>query len=170
MAQEPEYIYPPNTLKNKVTVDAGSVDLVAIEQAEAAIMDMKDDYLVWVIEDMDKLQGAYDAAVKDAANRAAAQEDIYAFAHDIKGQGGSFGYPLMTAVGNHLCKFIEGVDGVLNDAQLEVVKVHIDTLRLIILEKMEGDGGKAGDRLLKGLVAVVTKIPGILCPSVVESV
>ena len=160
MAQEPEYIYPPNTLKNKVTVDAGSVDLVAIEQAEAAIADMKDDYLVWVKEDIDKLQGAYDKAVGDVAGRAAAQEDIFSFAHDIKGQGGSFGYPLMTAVGNQLCKFIEGVDGTLSDAQLEVVKVHIDTMRLVIQEKMEGDGGKAGDRLLKGLTAVITKVSG----------
>ncbi len=158
MAQKPQYIYPPNTLKNKVTVDAGSVDLVAIEQAERAIMDMKGDYLEWVVEDIEKLQGAYDKAVADSANRAAAQEDIYGFTHDIKGQGGSFGYPLMTAVGNHLCKFIEGVDGTLSDAQLEVVKVHIDTMRLVIMEKMEGDGGKAGEKLLKGLVAVITKM------------
>ncbi len=160
MAQEPNTFIRLTPLKNKVTVDAGSVDLVAIEQAEAAIADMKDDYLVWVKEDIDKLQGAYDKAVSDAANRAAAQEDIHAFTHDIKGQGGSFNYPLMTAVGNHLCKFIEGVDGTLNDSQLDVVKVHIDTMRLIIMEKMEGDGGKAGDRLLKGLVAVITKMSG----------
>lgn len=158
MAQEPEYIYPPNTLKNKVTVDAGTVDLVAIEMAEASIMDMKDDYLVWVKDDIEKLQGAYDKAVKDKEGRAGAQEEIYAFTHDIKGQGGSFGYPLMTAVGNVLCKFMEGVDGTLSDAQMEVVKVHIDTMRLIIMEKMEGDGGKAGLQLLKGLDAIIAKV------------
>ncbi len=48
MAQEPEYIYPPNTLKSKVTVDASKVDAVALKQAEMAIEDMQDDYLGWV--------------------------------------------------------------------------------------------------------------------------
>ena len=160
MAQEPEYIYPPNTLKNKVTVDAGSVDLAALEQAELAITGMQSDYLEWVIKDIEQLQGAYDKAVKEPDNRAAAQEGIYGFAHDIKGQGGSFGYPLMTAVGNQLCKFLEGIEGIVNDIQLNVVKVHIDTMRLIIQDRMEGDGGKAGDHLLKGLNAVITKVTG----------
>lgn len=158
MAQEPEYIYPPNNLKSKITVDSSTVDIVAMNQAEMAITDMAEDYLGWVKDDLAKLQGAYDKAVKEPDKAAEAKEEMYGFAHDIKGQGGSFGYPLMTAVGNHLCKFMEGVEGTLNAAQLQVVKVHIDTLQVIILERMEGDGGKAGARLLKGLDMVVEKV------------
>lgn len=158
MAQEPEYIYPPNTLKSKITVDSSTVDIVAMNQAEMAITDMAEDYLGWVKDDLAKLQGAYDKAINEPAKAGEAKDEMYGFAHDIKGQGGSFGFPLMTAVGNHLCKFMEGVDGNLNAAQLEVVKVHIDTLQVIILQRMEGDGGKAGTHLLKGLDAVVAKV------------
>ena len=128
--------------------------------AEMSIKDMQGDYLVWVKDDIEKLQGAYNKAAKDSGNRAAAQEEVYGFTHDIKGQGGSFGYPLMTAIGDQLCKFMEGIDATLNDAQLEVVKVHIDTMQLVIMEKMEGDGGKAGERLLMGLSAVTSKVTG----------
>ncbi|NKB45683.1 MAG: phosphorelay protein [Alphaproteobacteria bacterium] len=158
MAQEPEYIYPPNNLKSKITVDSSSVGVVAMQDAEAAITDMAEDYLGWVKDDIANLQGAYDKAVADPSAGADAREEMYGFAHDIKGQGGSFGYPLMTAVGNQLCKFMEGIEGNLNAAQLSVVKVHIDTLRLIIQERMEGDGGKAGSQLLRALDAVIAKV------------
>jgi hypothetical protein len=75
----------------------------------------------------------------------------------MKGQGGSFGYPLMTAVGNSLCRFLEKVDK-LPDSALEVVAVHVDTMRVVISNKMEGEGGKMGDRLLNGLDLVVNKV------------
>lgn len=158
MAQEPEYIYPPNSLKSKVTVDASSVDMAVLKQADLAIGDMADEYLEWVKDDIANLLGAYEKALGDPSAAGEAKEDIYGFAHDIKGQGGSFGYPLMTAVGNHLCKFIEGIPGDLSAAQLTVIKVYIDTLRVIILERMTGSSGKAGERLLMGLDAVVAKV------------
>lgn len=160
MAQEPEYIYPPNTLKNKVTVDVSSVDASALEQAELAIGEMAEDYLGWVKDDLVALEEAYNKALSDPSSADAAKEDIHGYAHDIKGQGGSFGYPLMTAVGNQLAKFIESIPGALSAPQLQVVKVHIDTLKLIIVERMDGDGGKAGDRLLRALDAVIAKVQG----------
>lgn len=158
MAQEPEYIYPPNSLKSKITVDASTVDMVAIKQADMAIEDMAGEYLEWVKDDIANLQGAYEQALADPSNGSGAKDDIYGFAHDIKGQGGSFGYPMMTAVGNHLCKFIEGIPGDLSPAQLTVIKVYVDTLRVVIQERMTGNGGKAGERLLMGLDAVVAKV------------
>ncbi|MEQ9109362.1 MAG: Hpt domain-containing protein [Rhodospirillaceae bacterium] len=160
MAQEPEYIYPPNTLKNKVTIDASSVDASALAQAELAIGEMSEDYLEWVKDDLAALQAAYEKAVSDPASANEAKEDLHGYAHDIKGQGGSFGYPLMTAVGNQLAKFIESIPGTLTAPQLQVVKVHIDTLKLIIVDRMDGDGGKAGDRLLRALDAVIAKVQG----------
>ena len=135
-------------------MDASSIDGFALGQAEQAIKDMADEYLEWVNVDISNLEASYTKAVKGEA----AKDEIYDNAHELKGQGGSFDYPLMTAVGNQLCKFIEGIKDELNPAQLQVVKVHIDTMKLIILERMSGDGGKAGDRLLKGLDLVIAKV------------
>ena len=158
MAQEPEYIYPPNTLKSKVTVDASKVDALALKQAEMAIEDMQGDYLGWVKDDLANIQGAYEKALKNADSREQHQEEIYDFAHDVKGQGSSFGYPLMTAVANQLCVFMEGIEGKMTDVQLEAVKVHIDTMKLVVTQKMAGDGGQMGEQLLKGLDAVIAKV------------
>ncbi len=156
---KPQMIQPPDTLSAKVSVSDKGVDLAALEKAEELIAGMQDSYLEWVEDDLKRLAELY-AALEAAADQEALKagmQDIFSVAHDVKGQGGSFDYPLMTAVGNSLCRFIERHDGAVKPSHVAVVKVHIDTMRLIITERMSGDGGKAGDSLLRGLTAAVAK-------------
>ncbi|MBT7451240.1 MAG: phosphorelay protein, partial [Rhodospirillaceae bacterium] len=87
MAQEPEYIYPPNSLKSKIAADASAVDIIALQDAEAAIGEMAEEYLGWVKDDIANLQGAYEKAAANPSTADEAREEMYGFAHDIKGQG-----------------------------------------------------------------------------------
>ena len=48
----------------------------------------------------------------------------------------------------------------LTDAQMEAVKVHQEALRLVMQQKMEGDGGPIGQKLVAGLALVIKKIKG----------
>ena len=43
------------------------------------------------------------------------------------------------------------------DLNLEVVKAHIDTMRAVIREKIEGDGGELGQQLFKALKLATAK-------------
>lgn len=156
-ADDHEIITPPNTLKGKVTVGSSGVDLEMLEKAEQIIASLQGNYLEWVVEDLNKLQAHYDRAVADQAGRMQAVADIFHVAHDIKGQGGSFGYHLMTTIGNQLCRFTETLTDC-GPAELEVIKLHIDAMRLIISERMEGTGGTVGERMVAGLQAVVAKV------------
>jgi HPt (histidine-containing phosphotransfer) domain-containing protein len=153
-----QFITPPNNLKNKVKYNTNSsIDLEMLEKAEDLISGMKDNYLDWVREDMDKLQAAFNKAVKTMKKDDF--QEVFEVSHDMKGQGGSFGYDLVTIVGNDLCRFIESVEEFSpNDAT--IVKIHIDTLRLIINNAMEGDGGEEGQKLLEGIKAVISKFVG----------
>ncbi len=45
-------------------------------------------------------------------------------------------------------------------AQLDVVKMHVEAMRLVITQKMEGDGGAVGKQLLTGLGLVIKKVTG----------
>lgn len=158
MANKPEIIQVPNPLKNKVTYGPGGVDPAALERAEAVIADLKGDYLTWVQEDLQKLQAAYDkAAAASEGDRTKAMQDVFGVAHDIKGQGGSFGYQLVTVIGNQLCRFIEKREqyGI---QEVEAVRLHIDAMRLVINKRMEGDGGRVGANLVAGLSAVLDKL------------
>lgn len=157
-----QYITPPNNLrqKQKMAGVTGTLDPHWIDVAEKSIMEAKFDYLEAANEDMAKLAAAYDKAMKDPANRVAHIQELYGIVQSIKGQGTSFGYPLMTAVGTQLARFIEDCGEDLSDAQMEAVKVHQEALRLVMQQKMEGDGGPIGQKLVGGLALVIKKIKG----------
>ncbi len=160
MANEPEIIDVPRLIEPKRPSDTDDIDPELLAKAEALVAGLQPQYLTWVQEDLDRLQVALDGArAAEAAGRAEAMQPVFAIAHDIKGQGGSFGYPLITEIGGQLCGLL---DGRLDFAEevLEVVGLHVEAMRLVVAERMEGDGGKAGQRLKRGLQAVIAKIGG----------
>lgn len=161
MSDELEIINPPNLLKSKVKAGGpGAVDAETLNRAEAAIANMTDQYLDWVVNDLDRIASAFNA-LKDAADddKAEILESIFQVSHDIKGQGGSFGYDLMTAVGNHLCRLIEHAEPG-NPKLIEAIEVHIDTLKLVIAQNIKGTGGPAGEQMLAGLEQIFKKTTG----------
>ena len=157
---KPQLITPPNPLKNKVgTGGPGAVDLSTLERAEKVIADLAETYLEWVEQDLVKLHKALQALSSATGDRKAELEAIYQISHDMKGQGGSFGYQLITVVGNQLCRFIEPLKQA-GPNEIAVIKLHADTMSLIIANRMDGDGGEAGEAVLTGLNKVAAKISG----------
>ncbi len=160
MDDEPkaEVIIPPNTLKKKVKIGGpGAVDLETLERAEAVIADMTDNYLEWAAEDLAKIHRALEELKAEKTDRKDALAKIFQLSHDMKGQGGSFDYTLMTIVGGNLCKFIEKLEDA-GAAEVEVIQLHIDAMDLVIARRIKGDGGNEGVQLLKGLGLVAAKI------------
>ncbi len=153
-------ITPPNTLRSKVREGGpGAVDLAVLERAEAAIADLADSYLEWVEEDLSKIRNAYEVLRANQDDPAKHIEAVFQIAHDMKGQGGSFNYDLMTILGNDLCRFIEGKTSATN-TDLDVIALYIDTMKIVITKRMSGDGGPEGRKVLSGLAMVVKKITG----------
>ncbi|MSO93588.1 MAG: Hpt domain-containing protein [Rhodospirillales bacterium] len=155
-----EIINPPNTLKSKVSVGGtGAVDPAALERAESVIAGMAGDYLRWVQEDIVKIGAEYERLVSGQHDRKEVLSKIFQVAHQMKGQGGSFGYSLLTSVGNELCRIIEkmGTAGK-TDLENEVIRIHIDSMKLVIASKMQGDGGKVGEAIMTGIRKVCDKL------------
>jgi hypothetical protein len=161
MSDSARIIRPNLTLNSKVTVGGpGAVDEAMLEKAEQVIQSMSDDYLKWVKDDLARLAKAF-AVLKSAGGQSpdtAAQLDaIFAVSHDIKGQGGSFDYQLMTTVGNQLCRFIEALNGKADAAAIEVIELHVNALQAVMAQKLKGDGGAIGKKFLAGLEQVIAK-------------
>ena len=153
-----EIINPPNALKQKVgTGGAGAVDLEALERAEQVISGMTDSYLEWVVDDLEKIEQAYATLVSASGDKKAEMNGVFQVSHDIKGQGGSFGYDLMTAIGNELCRLIEKADKI-GAGEVTAVKLHIDAMKLVIAEDLKGTGGTEGEKMLSGLQQVCDKL------------
>jgi len=153
-----EVINPPNALKQKVgTGGPGAVDLEALERAEQVIVGMTDSYLEWVIEDLKKIDAAYQKLAAASGDRKEEMDGVFQISHDIKGQGGSFGYDMMTAIGNELCRLIERANKIGPD-EVQAVKIHIDSMKLVIADDMKGHGGKAGEEMIAGLQKICDKL------------
>jgi len=118
---------------------------------------MTDDYLDWVRQDLIKIDAAFDALRNAEGERKDELDAVFQLAHDIKGQGGSFGYDLMTALGNQLCRMIERLDHC-DDDVIDAIGVHIDSMKLVIGQDLKGDGGAAGEKMLAGLEKVYEKV------------
>jgi hypothetical protein len=165
-AKPVEFIQPPNNLrqKQKLAGVSMSFDSSVVDHAEAAIRRSREDYFTSINEDMAKVLKYYEAALAEPEKRATHVEDLHGVAQAIAGQGSLFGYPLITGLGSQLCHFIEdhifplAGERIATEAELEVVKVHVEAMRLVITQKMEGDGGPVGQKLVSGLAAVIKKV------------
>ncbi len=161
-----EFIAVPNTLRNKVKITPEGVDESVLEKAEKIIVEMKDDYLTWAEADIARLQKV-STEIRDVGNSDPSSVSnevisqtfatIYEISHDMRGQGGSFGYPLMTAVCDRMCNFLEKVMDAPKLTQMPVLSVCIDTMSLIISQRLDGDGGGMGNNLLRALDAAIAK-------------
>jgi len=146
-----QVINPPQTLQNKVEKGGpGAVDLEALAKAESVIANLSDDYLDWVKEDLVRLEKAYDLLRSGEGETKKNLDRVFQIAHDMKGQGGSFGFDLMTAIGDQLCRLVEKMETV-GPREVTMVRVHIDAMRVVITKNLKGDGGAEGKQLLMGL-------------------
>ena len=157
MSDDSETIQPPTNLQNKVEKGGpGAVDLDAIARAEKVIANLAGDYINWAKEDLVKLENAYAKLKKGDGDQKELLLGVFNVAHDMKGQGGSFDYELMTAVGDKLCRLVEKLDKI-GPKEIEKIRVYVDAMQVIIGHKLNGDGGKEGQQLLMGLEVLVQK-------------
>lgn len=150
-----EIIHPPNLLKMKV--GSGGVDPGRIARAEAAVAELAQSYLDWALKDLATLQSQLEKARAEPANRRQRLKELFQTAHDMKGQGSTFGYPLVTQVAKHLCHYIEGHLGRDSMPDLAVIGAHVDALTVVLRQRISGDGGAEGRLLVSELETLVER-------------
>ena len=122
-----------------------------------------DDYSDWVKETITDLVGAHEEAQnsfgKAEEQMKGAMEKINILAHELRGQGGIFGYPLISEFGKSLYN-CTGNSARVTENLLEFVKAHIDGITAVINGNVKGDGGPVGKELLSSLEAAKKKYSG----------
>lgn len=149
-----------NRLKEKTAGLApgkASISNKAMEEAEKALHKMSEDYPDWVSGLIVKLQEQHGRCVDTPEKRHDFFEEINHIAHDMKGQGGTFGYPLITDFSDSLYGFTMKRSGEISDNQVELVKSHLDAMRAVIRGRVSGDGGEIGTKLANSLNEAITQ-------------
>jgi CheY-like chemotaxis protein len=154
--QRAKMFRPPNTLKESLGPLDGPDPEMLIAQIEAGIAGLKKQYLSWAEADLQALYSALDAARQHLDQAGDHVKAMGETAHSMRGQGGTFGYPLITQIGNSLCELTEKATE-FGAAELEALELHVRAIHTVIEGRIEGDGGEAERTMLAGLHAVTSR-------------
>ncbi len=144
--------------------EGGSFSPELMEKAEAHLQQMSEEYPDWVSTYVVQLMDEHAAGwAKPMAERAVNMLRISRLAHDLKGQGGTFGYPLISHFGESLYNFTVPGSG-MRDNHFEIIKAHIEAMQAVIHGRVAGDGGEVGADLVKTLHAAIEKFQRHLGP------
>lgn len=144
-----EIIQVPNVLRQKVGARFGGIDAAALARAEAALKELSSNFTQWLQDEIDKLEAAR-ATVRAQGPTAANMTQLHLHAHDLKGLGGTYDYPLITRVAGSLCKLMDD-PAARTSAPLFLVDAHIDAVRAIMRDEIRDPGHPVGLALSEAL-------------------
>jgi hypothetical protein len=148
-----EVIQVPNMLKLKVG-GRGGIDMAAIAKAEAALKSLSGNFAQWLNDEIVKLEGARQD-VRAQGLTAETVETLYLRAHDLKGLGSTYEFPLITRLAASLCRLIDDPETRLT-APMFLVDAHIDAIKACVRDDIKIDTHPVGKVLaaeLEGRVA-----------------
>ena len=153
MSNPAQVIRPPNTLRLKVGGNFGGIDALAIAKAEEALKAMSSQFGQWLEDEIVKLDKAQ-ADIKAQGYNTATAEALYYRAHDLKGLGTTYQYPLVTRLAGSLCKLLDE-PGKRTEAPVRLLNAHIDAIKAVVRDEIQTDDHPTGRVLAETLEAEV---------------
>jgi hypothetical protein len=153
-----QMIQVPNTLRLKVGGRLGAIDPAAIAKAEAALKSLSGNFAEWLQDEVTKLEAARQR-VRAEGLTTEASENLYLRAHDLKGLGATYEFPLITRIAGSLCKLIDDQEK-RADAPLKLVDAHIDAIKAAVKGGIQTDSHPTGRILVQELEQQVRDFAG----------
>jgi HPt (histidine-containing phosphotransfer) domain-containing protein len=128
-----EIITPENKLRKMVSVRPlapGEEDPIA--RAEKALAELSSEFGSWMESECERLDKARQAVNKGGFTKST-KEGLFHAAHDIKGEAATFGFPLVAAAADSLCRLIEYTPDPTR-IPFKLVDQHVDAVRAIYRE------------------------------------
>ena len=154
MSNPPQIIRPPNALRAKVG-GFGGIDANAIAKAEAALKAMSAQFGQWLNDEIVKLDQAQ-ADIRAKGYTPETAEALYFRAHDLKGLGATYQYPLVTRIAGSLCRLMDDTDKRMQ-APLAILDAHVDAIRAVVRDEIQTDDHPTGRILAETLEARVAE-------------
>lgn len=158
------HFLPGNKLRQKLGVGPhtgpADFDPLVIRAAEERIQALVGDYADWVKKYLAQMNESLEAleemgGIGDATPRLLAT--INRIAHELRGQSGTFDYPLITSFAKSLYQVTREHDGQVGVNRRRLIAAHIDAIRTVFHNRITGDGGDVGRDLMAEIAAAVKK-------------
>jgi hypothetical protein len=133
---------------------AGGVDPDVVARAEAALRALSAQFSHWLQDEIDKLDAAR-AAVNLEGLVSPAGEVLYTRAHDLKGLGGTYEFPIVTRAAASLCRVVDNAQ-LRAAAPLSLVDSHINAIKAMIRDNIRSDEHPIGQAMVMSLEDQVT--------------
>ena len=153
MSEKAQVIQVPNTLRAKVGGRMGAIDKDAIAKAEAALADLSSQFGDWLLEEIKKLEYVQ-ALIKSEGLNPENSDQLFYRAHDLKGLGTTYGFPLISRIAGSLCKMLDEPEKRAQAPRM-LVDAHLDAIRAIVRDQIKDEGHPVGKILSETLEARV---------------
>lgn len=120
-------------------------DPEALANAESGLAKLRAKYVEWVRDDIDELVSSCHGQFGEEA-----LVRVRRAAHNLKGQGESFGYPLITAIGQSLFDYCDNLREP-GPQVPAIVRAHVDAILKVVEQRLTESGGEAGSEVMNGL-------------------
>ncbi|WP_041373291.1 Hpt domain-containing protein [Phenylobacterium zucineum] len=150
-------IQPSNALRLKVGGGRlGAIDASAIAKAEAALQSLSGNFSQWLNDEVGKLEAARQDVRANGVDPDT-MERLYLRAHDLKGLGATYGFPLVTRIAGLLCRLIDDKAKRV-DAPMPLIDAHIDAIKAAVRDGIKGEDHPVGQALVKELESRVAQL------------
>ncbi|HEX6860068.1 MAG TPA: Hpt domain-containing protein [Caulobacteraceae bacterium] len=134
----------------------GGLDAGAVARAEAALKSLSSNFDAWMAEELDKLEAAR-GRLRAEGMTPEVGEALYFRAHDLKGLGATYGYPLVTRLAGSLCRVLHDPAERLN-APAYLIEAHVDAIHAVVRKNLRDEADATGRALSEELETQVTRL------------
>jgi chemotaxis protein histidine kinase CheA len=160
MSKKPVFMPPAQELRRKaVNFKKGfrlKLEPEEIKKLEAVVEKATDQFTVEVADKLRSLRVALNDVANSQIGADQAMQAIRSISLEIKGMGGMFKYPLLTAFAKSLNDFTKEM-GVPTPIQLDIIAAQIDALYVVMANRIQGSGSKIEMELLRALEEAARK-------------
>ena len=153
MSLPPQMIRRPNTLRTKLGGGFGGIDAAAVARAEEALKALSSQFDQWLQDEIIKLDAA-EAVIRAEGYTEQAADGLYLRAHDLKGLGTTYQYPLVTRIAGSLCRLLDDPVQRMR-APWPLIEAHINAIRAVVRDTIQDEHHPVGVELARALEAEV---------------
>lgn len=116
--------------------------------------ELSDTYVGWTRQALERFKELMAGRQRADTDIDKLRQDLHRIAHDIKGMGGSFGFPLMTDFGTSLCHYLRSLpDG--TPLIAGIIEAHLAAMDLVLKDGIRGPGDEREQALVASLAQMV---------------
>jgi hypothetical protein len=123
----------------------GGVNADVVARAEAALKALSGQFSRWLQDEVDKLDAAA-RRIPSEGLTGEAGDTFYIHAHDLKGLGGTYEFPIVTRLAGSLCRLLDGGRA---EAPLALVHAHVDAIKTVVRENIRDENQPQGATLVR---------------------